>query len=183
MKFGRADYQASISQDPEKLANFSPNCDPIGLDEPVLMFRAKDVHFCSVVSHYMNCFGAGIDPDMRDSLTALMRDAEVWQLKHGTKTPDLFKQEEEAPKVPAVSWALTANETYLWIRKASTDNPPFQYHRHKRLTDVSGKHYWATDGVFRESSIETWTDVETAPIPNPGIGPREATTPEVGKDV
>lgn len=80
MKHARADYERF--QDPEG---------KIGADEPVMLFRAQDKHFCKLVSYYLLLLGKDpdADPEMIKVCAQHIRRAQRWQAENGCKTPDL----------------------------------------------------------------------------------------------
>lgn len=88
MIHARDDYnriQDPAIQDPSLLGE---GCTPIGEDEPVMLFRAKDKHFKAVLDFYR-------DLTWKESLAiANLVNVQIdraarWQREHGTKTPDL----------------------------------------------------------------------------------------------
>jgi hypothetical protein len=95
MVHARPDYQRM--QDPalEDPALLGEGSSPIGADEPVMLFRARDKHFVAVLLAYRQLLVG--DPDMQvdklwPMLTALGQHivrAKEWQAEHGCKRPDL----------------------------------------------------------------------------------------------
>jgi hypothetical protein len=91
MKHARADYQRiqdPALEDPSLLA---PGSTAISEDEPVMLFRAKDKHFCAVLEHYWRLLVNDPDakPDIARYVAGHMGTALAWQEKNGCKTPDL----------------------------------------------------------------------------------------------
>jgi len=73
-------------------------CSPIGEDEPVMLFRAKDVHFVGILHDYLkrlredfNKYGGDAEnyERMVSALDGHIALARRWQTAHGTKAPDM----------------------------------------------------------------------------------------------
>lgn len=94
MKHARHDYnriQDPALSDPSLL---SPGSTPIGEDEPVCLFRAQDKFFVPVLRAYAKMLEdqPGYTPSLdhvQVSVLDHIQVAEEWQLKHGSKLPDL----------------------------------------------------------------------------------------------
>jgi hypothetical protein len=91
MKHARPDYQRiqdPAVDDPSLLA---PGATPIGADEPVMLFRAQDRHFCGLLADYKARLE--LDPaasaEIIDAVAAQIREGRAWQAVRGCKTPDL----------------------------------------------------------------------------------------------
>ncbi len=79
MRHARQDYNRI--QDPEG---------KIGEDEPVMLFRAQDRHMVAVLTMYGALLTASKNLRMADRVLKFASgDVRDWQLKHGTKEPDL----------------------------------------------------------------------------------------------
>lgn len=84
-----------------KYKKFSGESTPFGEDEPVMLFRAKDKYFTSVLEHYASELDPDIQVDSRmlDAVMNHIELAEKWQAKNGKKTPDVPSIVlDEAPK-------------------------------------------------------------------------------------
>lgn len=82
-------FQDPALEDPSLL---SPGSSPIAADETVMLFRAKDVLFLSVLLHYMLQLEiASADKHMIKTLDQFIRTARDWQEKnkHLVKVPDI----------------------------------------------------------------------------------------------
>lgn len=95
MKHARDDYnriQDPALSDPSLLA---PGATPIGEDEPVILFRAKDKYMRQVLIHYRRLietagdYDAERDEPMIDALCEHRDLVTNWQEEHGCKNPDL----------------------------------------------------------------------------------------------
>jgi hypothetical protein len=91
LKHARPDYnriQDPALQDPLLLGAGST---PIGEDEPVMLFRAQDRLFISVLHHYAARLQntVGVDPAMVEAVERQIEAARTWQAEHGCKTPDI----------------------------------------------------------------------------------------------
>ena len=94
MIHARPDYnrfQDPALHDPSLLGNF---CSPIGEDEPVFLFRAKDENFLNVLEFYKDCLDLSTDEGDRmwcviDTFQEVVRQ---WQKANGTKAPDLAEE-------------------------------------------------------------------------------------------
>jgi hypothetical protein len=96
MIHARRDYQR-LNLDPA-LADpslLSPGSTPIAEDEPVMLFRAQDKHFLTVLSEYAALITRDpyIPQRQASAMTATIHEhiarATAWQQKHGCKSPDL----------------------------------------------------------------------------------------------
>ena len=90
MKHAREDYnrfQDPAVTDPSLLGEGST---PIGEDEPVMLFRAKDKYFCEVLTRYAYMLEVGgADMKMVKAVHAQVQEARVWQEKNGSALPDI----------------------------------------------------------------------------------------------
>ena len=99
MIHARKDYnrmQDPALADPSLVA---PGSTPIGADEPVCLFRAQDKHFIEVLKAYRHLVNTDYKSDndeaMRiiNSIDSHIALAKKWQEVHGSKTPDLAREE------------------------------------------------------------------------------------------
>lgn len=64
----------------------------IGADEPVMLFRAKDVLFPAILAKYADLLRLHhADPFMIETVLAHESAARKWQRQHGCKLPDMPK--------------------------------------------------------------------------------------------
>lgn len=99
MIHARADYDriqdpaTRYGDDPDcrETWGMSPTATPIGIDEPVILFRAQDKHFVKVLDHYREMLlrDGAHDPRMVESVERHIELANRWQADNGCKTPDL----------------------------------------------------------------------------------------------
>lgn len=62
---------------------------PLAPDEPVFVFRAKDVFMPDVLERYANvCETAGSPPEHVEAIRDLRLDAIEWQRHNGCRVPD-----------------------------------------------------------------------------------------------
>lgn len=92
MIHARDDYnrmQDPAIDDPTLLGH--PNSSPIGIDEPVMLFRAKDKHMVAVLQAYRAIIEADRDADttIPYRLTEHIYRVLQWQKLNGSKSPDL----------------------------------------------------------------------------------------------
>lgn len=88
MIHARQDYnrfQDPAIDDPALLGDGST---PIGVDEPVMLFRAKDENFIPVLIEYRNMVWNTSRP-VADLVNQQIDRARKWQKDNPTKTPDL----------------------------------------------------------------------------------------------
>lgn len=62
---------------------------PIGLDEPVMLFRAKDKFFINILQTYYTLLSEEGKHDMAELVFNHIGLTCKWQEENGTKTPDL----------------------------------------------------------------------------------------------
>lgn len=64
---------------------------PIAEDEPVVLFRAQDKNFLSVLNHFRSLLLNDHDTraDIIESVGTQMERGAAWQAEHGCHTPDL----------------------------------------------------------------------------------------------
>jgi hypothetical protein len=81
----------------------------IGKTEPVMLFRAQDRHFVDVLAYYLLRLAKDQDAraDMIVAVVRHIRRAQVWQLTHPTKTPDLPPRPEGEGEVNACSCSVS----------------------------------------------------------------------------
>jgi len=90
MRHARADYIRF--QDPalENPSLLSEGSTAIAEDEPVMLFRAKDRLFVSVLEHYKReLFRIEAAPNMIYAVDEHIEEAREWQLLNGTHVPDM----------------------------------------------------------------------------------------------
>ena len=78
MKHAREDYNRF--QDPEN---------KIGADEPVMLFRAQDKHFVSILTRYQEALQEAGNTEMANAVSKHIDLATEWRNKNGCKEPDL----------------------------------------------------------------------------------------------
>lgn len=78
MKHARPDYDRF--QDPEN---------KIGEDEPVMLFRAQDIHFIKVLEIYAADLYTSNNKEMHDVVMKHVKLAKEWRAKNSVKEPDL----------------------------------------------------------------------------------------------
>jgi hypothetical protein len=95
MVHARQDYsriQDPAINDPSLLG---VGCKPIGEDEPVLLFRAQDKHFLTILRMYDLLLAQDNEQEgyryseLKSCLEIQGYRAEEWQEEHGCKSPDL----------------------------------------------------------------------------------------------
>jgi hypothetical protein len=77
----------------------------IGRDEPVILFRAQDVHFLEILNHYRNLVASdGGDPNIVAALGVHIKRARDWRRRnHGrVKPPDMYRMDIRPPEVEPV---------------------------------------------------------------------------------
>lgn len=92
MKHARSDYDRF--QDPALYDNslLPEGSTPIGADEPVMLFRAQDKLFISVLNHYRDCLLGTGNKIMVRMVDDHIRAVREWQDAHGCKYPDVPKE-------------------------------------------------------------------------------------------
>lgn len=100
MIHAREDYariQDPAQSDPYYKAS---GINPIGIDEPVMLFRAQDKHFVKLLHRYWEMLNAdeqvNPNPETRrvmDAVSTHMKVASDWRRTHTMKTPDLRPEE------------------------------------------------------------------------------------------
>jgi hypothetical protein len=78
MIHAREDYNRF--QDPEN---------KIGQDEPVMLFRAHDIHFIGVLTSYASLLEENGNTEVANAVREHIELASDWRKKHGVKEPDL----------------------------------------------------------------------------------------------
>lgn len=91
MKHARPDYQRIQDPATDDPSLLGPGATPIGADEPVMLFRAQDRHFCAVLAHYRARLqgDSHASEDIIEAVSSHIREGREWQAVHGCKTPDL----------------------------------------------------------------------------------------------
>lgn len=89
--------QAAINRERVYRSSMGLGCIPIGIDEPVILFRAQDKNFVSILQKFSQLLKG--DPEVKDSniiasVEEQINNGLIWQAKHGCKTPDLPQTKE-----------------------------------------------------------------------------------------
>lgn len=90
MKHARKDYMRI--QDPAiyDRSLLAPDSSPVGVDEPVILFRAQDKLFTSVLIFYKNLLiQHNAQPEMIQAIDEHITLAVQWSLHNPTKMPDM----------------------------------------------------------------------------------------------
>jgi hypothetical protein len=90
MIHARKDYMRIQDPAMRDASLLGPGCKPIDDYEPVMLFRAQDILFISVLEDYKSRLARiGAEQNMLDAIDAHIKLAAKWQSEHRVKIPDI----------------------------------------------------------------------------------------------